>query len=277
MADFSFLRDQLSGKPPEISEIQDPSKYTRAQIVHAYLRYIISLAAKYSRPNVDQEDLVNEGLIGVLDAVDRFDPKKANGNPKAFKNLAIVRAKSFMHEYFLRNHRHYRFPGYIARAANLVSQVRHLIESTNFEGDVEDLIVNLDPAKLDDKFPVDVVKKIARAKERLDSVAESLKQDYPQLAARVLEIERSIENYETSQEGIDYSTEEFIGNKDFMDKVFSNLGPVARRILAGRLQGEKLETIGEAMGITRERVRQIEAETIEYIRKTRIGQEVSRA
>ena len=271
--DFKFLRENLSGP---ILQIEDPAEFSTEDILASYLRYIIVLAKRYSRPNVEQEDLVNEGIIGLIDAIKRFDKIKAKGNPKAFRNLAIVRIKSFMHEFFLNNSRNYKFPSYMARAVNLVGQMRALVENTTFDGDVEAVLLDFEPNGLEGCLPKDTVEKMRKVEERIITMAEGLDKSYKDLVSRVLEVERNIEDFESSQEDVDESVEEAIGNKEFLEKVLSNLNPVARTVLTDRLHGDTLDDVGEKLELTRERIRQIEAETLNYIRRTRIGQEASK-
>ena len=130
--ELKILKDGLKGP---IHRIEDPKKYSINEIMASYFREILFLARKYTRPTVEYEDLVVEGLIGLLDAVRRWDPSRAGGNPKAFHNLAIVRIKSNMFEYFLSNNSAYTIPNYMARGLALVDQIRRSLLSLEYNGD----------------------------------------------------------------------------------------------------------------------------------------------
>ena len=123
--ELKVLKTGLKGP---ILKVEDPRKHDVLDILKSYFREILMLARKYSRPTVDYEDLVVEGLIGLMDAIQRWDPEKSAG-AKSFHQLAIVRIKSQMFEFFLANNTMYTIPNYMPRAITLVSQIRNLVNS----------------------------------------------------------------------------------------------------------------------------------------------------
>ena len=50
----------------------------RDQLIHAHLRMVVNIARQYLRPGVEMVDLIQEGNIGLMEAVDKFDPNMGN-------------------------------------------------------------------------------------------------------------------------------------------------------------------------------------------------------
>ena len=50
----------------------------RNQLIHAHLRMVVNIARQYLRPDVEMLDLIQEGNIGLMEAVDKFDPNMGN-------------------------------------------------------------------------------------------------------------------------------------------------------------------------------------------------------
>ena len=81
----TYLRDISRYQP--ITPEQELTLATRArqddtearnQLIHAHLRMVINIARQYQRPDVEMLDLIQEGNLGLIKAVDMFDPAKGN-------------------------------------------------------------------------------------------------------------------------------------------------------------------------------------------------------
>lgn len=80
-----YLRDISRYQPitPEQEQIltqaaRQGDAEAREQLIHAHLRMVINIARQYQRPDVEMLDLIQEGNIGLIKAVDMFDPAKGN-------------------------------------------------------------------------------------------------------------------------------------------------------------------------------------------------------
>jgi len=265
--DVSYLKERLQG--PILDEIIDPKDFEIDEILKSYFREILFLAGRYTRPTVDYEDLVVEGLMGLLDAVERFDITKAKGNPRAFHNLAVVRIKSYMFEFFLNNNTQYSIPNYMSRAINLVEQVRNVIRAQSYTGNSEEVLLNFECEKFEKAIPETSAKKLRSVKTKLQRLADNSDKTYETMVLAVLKVERDIANYETEERsGLADSPEEIAGEKEFMEKFLNNLNPNARGVIEKILQGKTLEESGKEMGFTRERARQIKEDTLKYFKRT---------
>ncbi len=265
--DVSYLKERLQG--PILAEIIDPKDFDVDDIMKSYFREILFLAGRYTRPTVDYEDLVVEGLMGLLDAIQRFDITKAKGNPRAFHNLAVVRIKSYMFEFFLDNNTQYSIPNYMSRAINLVEQIRNVVRSQEYTGDSNEALMNMECEEFENAIPEASVKKLRNVKGKLQRLASNSDKTYETMVLSVLKVEQDIANYETEEEnGLSDSPEEIAGEREFMEKFLNNLNPNARGVIEKILEGKTLEESGKEMGFTRERARQIKEDTIKYFKRT---------
>ena len=82
----TYLRD-ISRYPQPIKQEQELTLALRArqgdteareQLIHAHLRMVVNIARQYQRPGVEMLDLIQEGNIGLIKAVDMFDPTQGN-------------------------------------------------------------------------------------------------------------------------------------------------------------------------------------------------------
>jgi len=207
--------------------------------------------------------------MGLLDAIKRFDIVKAKGNPRAFHNLAVVRIKSYMFEFFLDNNTQYSIPNYMSRAINLVEQIRNVVRSQEYTGDSNDALMNMECEEFDKAIPEASAKKLRNVKTKLQRLANNSDKTYETMVLSVLKVEQDIANYENDAEnGLSDSPEDIAGEREFMEKFLNNLNPNARGVIEKILEGKTLEESGKEMGFTRERARQIKEDTIKYFKRT---------
>ena len=82
----TYLRD-ISRYPQPITQEQELTLALRArqgdteareQLIHAHLRMVVHIARQYQRPGIEMIDLIQEGNIGLITAVDKFDPTQGH-------------------------------------------------------------------------------------------------------------------------------------------------------------------------------------------------------
>lgn len=263
--ELKILKEGLKGP---ILKIEDPREHDLLSILKSYFREILVLAKKYRRPTVEYEDLVVEGLIGLMDAVVRWDPEKSTG-AKSFHQLAIIRIKSQMFEFFLDNNTMYTVPNYMARAMSLVEQARNLIRSHEHQRNREELLLNFETEKLGGDAPKAFEQQLRSLKERIRNLAQSSGRSYEAMVQSVLKVEEDIEDFERREE-YEGTPEEVAAQREFLGKFLEGLNPDARDVIASLLQGKTLEEAGVEQGFTRERARQIKEGALSYFTKTRM-------
>ncbi len=266
--DMKFLKDHIKAEIVK-GGIIDPNDHNVDQIIGSYFREIMWLARRYVRPTVEFEDLVVEGLIGLLDAIKRFDKKKSKGNRRAFHNLAIVRIKSMMFEYLLTNGSVYHIPNYMARAISLVNQVRTILNTQEYPGDPQADLLSLEESVNSQKLPTGILKNLKLTKEKIRKLAKNADKTYEDMVKVVLRVERDIESYENQEDDTE-NPEEEVSQREFLGKFLFGLKEDARDVMRLRLEGKTLDEAGIEMGFTRERARQIEEETVDFFRDTRM-------
>lgn len=265
--ELSYLKENLRGP---ILKIQDPANHPIDEILKSYFREIVVIARKYVRPAVDFEDLVAEGIMGLLDAIKRWDPERANNNPSAFHNLAIVRIKSNMFEFFLANNSSYSIPNYMARAITLVDQTRNLIESFYYQGDRKRALLTFEDTEFEASLTAEQKSKVTRLKDRIARLASNSGKTYEEMVANVLRVESEIENHAQQSEEFEVSPHQIAEDKEFLDKFLKALKPDARDIIVALIEGDTLEQAGARKGFTHERARQIKEEALSFFRRTKM-------
>jgi len=267
MTDFPILRKELTG--PIIPGV-NPVTHSVEDIMKSYFREIIFLAKKFVRPTVEIEDLVTEGIIGLLDAIKRFDPSRSS-TPKAFHNLAVLRIKSQMYEYYLSNNSSYHIPHYMARLISLVEQIRALLASVEYTGNPEEeLRSSSESEALIQLIPEEVLAKIRYLKARINSIAKNTDTTYEAVVNTVLKLEADAQSASFQEEASVESPEQYVADKEIIEKLFETLKPGAQEVLLRRLEGETLTEVGAEKGVTRERARQIQEETLSWFKGTRM-------
>ena len=104
-------------------------------VIAATIRYVVKQAFGYERPDI-MDDLVQEGILGVMAAVDRFDPDKASG--ASFLTYASYRVRGRMTEYAYRAR--VVFVPQRARRQGDVTTIRLDIEAPDGLGDLHDVV-----------------------------------------------------------------------------------------------------------------------------------------
>jgi RNA polymerase sigma factor (sigma-70 family) len=267
-----YLKDRLA---PDVIKVVDPNNHGVEEILSSYFLLIVWLARRYVRPMVELEDIVDEGVIGLLDAIRRFDPARATGK-NAFHNLAIIRIKHYMFEYLLRNSSTYHVPTYMARAMTLVDRARIILNSHMYDGDPETDLQSFGAPHEKDHFPQDARDELREVKETLQKLAKNSGKTYEEMVAGVLRIQYNIGAFENGGPGEGEEVSEVdIASREYLGKFLNGLSNVARDVMYLRLEGNTLEDTGKAMGFTRERARQVEAATVNWFQKTRMFKEAS--
>ncbi|MEJ8548763.1 sigma-70 family RNA polymerase sigma factor [Brevibacillus borstelensis] len=240
---------------------RDGDLAAREKLVRAYLRYVVSTALRHLRKGMPFLDLIQEGTIGLFTAIDKFDVERgvrlyhyshwwiSQAITRAINDKgALIRIPVHMHEQ-------------IRQYQKQVLQLAHLLSRTP---DRQEIAALLD-------LPLEKVEAIEFA---LMLKMESI-DDEPDADGLWAEHEDEFLSYAEIVDDPETSLDDWIEKVDLrsqMHAALERLSPRAQEIIAMRYglyndQVYTLEEVGKMFGLTRERIRQIEATTIDRLRK----------
>ena len=231
----------------ELSEIDNRLKVVKNRLVQANLRLVINIAKKYMNRGLSFLDLIQEGNMGLMKAAEKYDYQKGykfSTYSTWWIRQAITRAIA---DYA----RTIRVPVHILETTNKISKVTiSLFQELGREPNLEEISLKAD-------LPLEKVRKIMKVTNGTVSIETPIGDDESKLGDFIADPKASS------------PFTEFVGIslKEEIDKVLSTLTPREEKVIRMRLGiGEKtdstLEEVGDVFGLTRERIRQIEAKAL---------------
>ena len=248
---------QLLSREEEIAlakRIEQADESARSELIQANLRLVVSVAAKYQGHNVPLEDLIQEGNIGLMRAVNKFDYRRGF----KFSTYAIWWIRQAIMRMLDNCSRSIRLPSYIVAKVNKIdSTYANLSQDLQREPTVKELSESLE---LTDK----------QVEEILALNAETLSLELPLTDEKdANSLGDLIEDSEANPElG---SISELI-EQDLVNSLLGKLKAREREVIRMRFgleDGEErtLREIGEKLNVTRERIRQLETDAIRRLQR----------
>jgi RNA polymerase sigma factor (sigma-70 family) len=256
-------------------------KHNPLLIIQRYIALIILMSNKYaSNPMVEKDDLVMEGIVGLLDAIERFDEKRG----KKFHTLATIRIKGEMYNYFLSNKMPVSVPRYIAIVLSHAESMRSLLLSClSNRSEVNDIMLKEETPK-HPNVPPSIQKKVIRLKEKITNIAmKQVNCGYEEIMEKAQGEFLFVSLEETASANlatrIIINPEESYNNKQIIEKLkalasdmYKN--PKALGIINLYLAGHDNATISRNINVSRGYVSYITNDFTKKIRKTGLYSEI---
>ena len=244
--------DEIKEVVRHLDLAEEKVKRGKAELVEANLRLVVSIAKKYTNRGLQFLDLIQEGNIGLMKAVDKFEYKRGY----KFSTYATWWIRQAITRAIADQARTIRIPVHMIETINkLIRTSRHLVQKLGREPTPEEIAERME-------LPLDKVRKILKIAREPISLETPIGEEEDSHLGDFIEDTKAISPLEAA---IRYDLQRQINSS------LETLTPREEKVLRKRFGiGEStdhtLEEVGQDFEVTRERIRQIEAKALRKLR-----------
>ncbi|MFJ4780576.1 RNA polymerase sigma factor [Streptomyces sp. NPDC088762] len=254
-----FAEEKLAGTPDldsrlavDLDRLVVMGRMAKRRLIESNLRLVVSVAKRYVGRGLTMLDLVQEGNLGLIRAVEKFDYARGY----KFSTYATWWIRQAMSRALADQARTIRVPVHVVELINRVVRVqRRMLQERGYEPTAEEVAVHLELT------PERVMEVLRLAQEPVSLHAPVGEEDDVALGDLI----------EDGDAASPVESAAFFLLREHLEAVLSTLGERERKVVQLRYglddgRPRTLEEIGRIFGVTRERIRQIESKTLNKLR-----------
>jgi RNA polymerase nonessential primary-like sigma factor len=244
----------------------------RQAMIEHNLRLVVSIAKHYIGRGLPMSDLIEEGNLGLMHAIGKFEPERGF----RFSTYASWWVRQSIERAIMHQARLVRLPVHVVRELNQVLKARRALESAHAAKRINDRPVRVEDVAAAVARPVHEVAELLKFAESPTSLDAPLDRNATDAGAESV-LDGVADDDATDPMSLTLSNEVEV----LLENGLGELNEREREVLSGRYglrdrEPETLEILAERLGLTRERIRQIQQEALSKLKRRMLRQGVDR-